>query len=371
MPDPRIVSYSLQQLIDHPDTLAAYDDPNGYLNESGPRWVAFLAENPRGTPSDLAVVLTVVGNRVVGSLRSIPVALRIGGQTIRSAALRAFFLDTEWRGGGAGGMMLLRVLSATRSAIAAGGPRPETVALYRRAGFTTLGPLSRQVYFNTTRPLIATACRGVPLLSGLSVALDPVAALYYRLHARPLDSRVTFTAVARFSGDLDRVLEARTDEHMVRESCDLNWVLQYSRGLSAYEIRDGDALAGYCLIRTEDRAATTVPFPLPSMRVTSVLDFYVADSRPGVLHQLVRHAIGRSKTDLADVVEIQTNRPDLLRCVRRAGFIRAGGYKVLIKAPSGVTVDPDRWLMSAAQGDVFFSALSVGRSPVPDSAVTR
>jgi GNAT superfamily N-acetyltransferase len=367
MPDPRIVSYSLQQLIDDPDALAGYDDPGGYLSESGPRWVEFLRGNPRRAPDDLVIVLTVVADRIVGSLRSIPVALRIGGQTIRSVALRAFFLDAEWRGGGAGGMMLLRVLSTTRSVIAAGGPRPETIALYLRAGFTTIGPLSRQVYFNSTRPLIATAFRAVPLVSGISVALDPFVHMYYRARSRQRESGVTFTRVDQFSVDLDRVLASRSDDHMVRESSDLNWVLTYSRGLSAYEMWDGDALSGYCLIRTEDRAATPIPFPLPPMRVTSVLDFHVADPQPRVLSQLVRHAVQCSKADGAEVLEIQTNRPDLLRCLKNAGFVGAGGFKVLLKTPPTVPADPGRWRMAAAQGDVFFSALSVGRSHAPET----
>jgi hypothetical protein len=365
MSDPRIVSYTLQQLIDDPEALAAYDDPAGYLGESGPRWLAFLRENPRGRPDDLVIVLTVVGNRVVGSLRSIPVAVRIGGQSYPSIALRAFFLDAEWRGGGAGGMMLLRALSTTRVALAAGGPRPETVALYHRAGFIELGPLARQVYFNTTRPLIATACRGLPLVPRISALLDPLLGLYYRARASKPSPRVAFTEVERFSDALDRVLETRSDDHMVRESRDLNWMLQYSHGLSAYEIRDGDALAGYCLIRTEDRAATTVPFPLPPMRVTSVLDFHIANPRPETLHQLVRHAIACSKADGAEVVEIQTNRPDLLRCLRSTGFVRAGGYKVLLKTPPTLPADPGRWRMAEAQGDVFFSALNVSRPPAP------
>ncbi|MDA1183362.1 MAG: hypothetical protein O2930_01795 [Acidobacteria bacterium] len=365
MPDPRIVSYTLQQLIDDPDALAAYDDPGGYLGESGPRWLEFLRGNPRGRPDDLAIVLTIVGNRVVGSLRSIPVELRIDGQTIRSAALRAFFLDAEWRGGGAGGLMLLRALSTTRSAIAAGGPRPETVALYTGAGFTTLGPLSRQVYFNSTRPLIATACRGLPFVPRVSTLLDPIVGLYYRARSRPSDPRIQFTAVERFAEDLDRLLAARSDDHMVRESSDLNWVLQYSRGVSAYEIRDGDALAGYCLIRTEDRAATTVPLRLPPMRVTSVLDFHVAGPEPKMLDQLVLHAVACSKADRAEVLEIQTNRPDLLRCLKNTGFVRAGGYKVLLRTPPNVPADPARWRMAEAQGDVLFSALHVTRPPAP------
>lgn len=368
MPSPQIVGYSVRELIERPDALSAYDDPVGYLRESGPRWTEFLASNPRGSLDDLAIVLAVVGNRVVGNLRAVPVELTVTGARFRSLALRAFFLDREWRAGGTGGMLLLRMLSSTRSAVASGGPAPETVALYLHAGFKDIGPLARFVRFHSTRPLAGMALRGLPLASGLSTALDPLARLYYRARAPRIETTLSFTAVRSFSEDLDPVVNGRTDDHVVREARDLNWVLRFSPALSAHEIRDGGALAGYSLIRTDDRPAATAPFRMPAMRVTSLLDFHLADARPGRLDELLRHASAAAHAAGADVLEVQTNRGDLVSRLTRAGFIHVGGNKVLLRPPAGVTVDPARWQMTEAQGDTIFSALDVS---APDAAGGR
>ncbi|MGE0392375.1 MAG: hypothetical protein AB7I25_03935 [Vicinamibacterales bacterium] len=369
MASPQIVAYSVRELVERPDALAVYDDPVGYLAESGARWTEFLASNPRGHLDDLAIVLAVVGNRVVGNLRAVPVELKAGGTTFRSLALRAFFLDREWRAGGTGGMMLLRMLSSTRSAVASGGPAPETVALYTRAGFITLGPLARFVRFHSTRPLVGMAVRGLPVAPVLSVPLDPLARLYYRVRAPRTGTTLSFPAVRAFSGDLDAVVAGRTGDHVVREARDLNWVLRFSPSLAAHEIRDGGALAGYSLIRSDDRPAATAPRRMPAMRVTSLLDFHLADPQPGRLDQLLRHAEAAADAAGADVLEVQTNRADLISRLRRSGFMHLGGNKVLLRPPAGVAVDPARWQMTEAQGDTIFSALDVSAPVAPGERV--
>lgn len=359
MPDPQIVSCTLRQLLDDPEVLAAFEDPGGYLADAGPRWIDFLRDNPRGRPEDLVIVLTVAGRRVVGALRSIPVDLLIGGKTVHVGALRGFALDPDWRAGGAGGMMLLRVLSAARAAMASGGPRPETMALYARTGFTALGPLARYVYFASTRPLIDVAFRGAPYVSAASSAVDPLARLYYRLRRPAVRANLAFLAVERFSSSLDELLASRGGDHMIRGSRDLNWVLAYSPALRAYEIRDGRVLVGYSVLRVENRPPTTVPMWLPAMRAASLLDFYLGEPSAGALLQLMAHAVERAGAAAADILEIQTNNPVLASSLRRAGFVHLGGNKVYLRAPAGVRVDPSRWNMTEAQGDVLCSALDV------------
>ncbi len=359
MPDPQIVSCTLRQLLDDPEGLTVFDDPGGYLADAGPRWIEFLRDNPRGRPEDLVIVLTVAGRRVVGALRSIPVELLIGGKMVRSGALRGFALDPEWRAGGAGGMMLLRILSASGAAMASGGPRPETMALYARAGFTALGPLVRYVYFASTRPLIDIAFRGAPYVSGASSAFDPLARLYYRLRRPAAETNLAFLAVERFSSGLDDLLASRGGDHMIRGSRDLNWVLAYSPALRAYEIRNGGVLVGYSVIRLADRPSTTVPMWLPALRAASLLDFHLDDPSAGALLQLMAHAVQSARAEAAEILEIQTSDPVLVSCLRRAGFVHLGGSKVYLKAPAGVRLDPARWNMTEAQGDVLCSALDV------------
>ncbi|NQW17627.1 MAG: hypothetical protein HQ478_09085 [Chloroflexi bacterium] len=357
MADPQIVSYSIQQLMDDPQALSAYTDPNDYLKESGPRWVEFLASNPRARFDDLAIVLTIVDGEVVGNLRGIPIELCIQGATIRSTALRAFYLSDAWHNGGSGGMMLLRYLSLTRSVIASGRPDEGAESLYHRVGLKEIGPLSRYVYFNSTKYLLETASRGIPLIPKLSVVLDPLARIYYRIRSTSDKSDLTFEAVEQFSGELDQVLDSRDDDHIVRQVADLNWTLHYSPSLSAYEIKRGQSLIGYCLIRIHENHSTSPRQNSSVMRVVSLLDYYLVETGPEVLNSLAHHIIKYSSTQDAEIVSIQTNQPMLIGCLKRLGFVRSTGNNVLLKVPTKTDVDPDRWHLTEAQGDVLFSAL--------------
>ena len=368
MTEPEIVGFTVKQLANDPDRLNAFDDPGNYLKESGLRWGEFLAANPKGDEDDVAIVLTVVGGKVVGTLRSIAIELQISNEVYRSTALRAFFLDDKWRKSGAGGMMLLRVLSSSRSAIASGGPSIDATTLYQGVGFQELGPLSRFIYFNSTRALIHTVTKGLPGASAIAQVANPVARSYYRFRAPASKSTLRFRAISQFSKGLDTLLLARNDDHTVRLTADLNWVLKYSKSITAYEISDGNNLVGYCLIHSENRKATSFPRRLPAMLVVSLLDYYIKDRSAANLRQLVSFAISGSRELSADVLEIQSNKNDVIACLKQFGFVRAGGSKVLLRPPRGTALDRDRWLLTQAEGDVIFSGLTGMRNSVPIGA---
>ena len=359
MADPQIASFSLNDLIAKPDRLSAFEDPDTYLKESGPRFVEFIAANPRSAGDDIVLVLTVVDGKIVGSLSAIAIALKIGGETYRSTALRAFFLDGAWRNSGSGGLMLLRILSSVRSAIASGAPDEDATNLYRGVGFQELGPLSRFVYFHSTRPLIHTATRGwLPGASGFAALADPAARLYYRFRAPSSPFALEFRPASRFPEGLDTLLTARRDDHTVRLAADLNWLLKYSDSLAAYEILKGGRLAGYCLFYFEARKAVAVPRPLPAMRVASLLDFYLEDESLPDFGEVVSFAISRSRQEGVDVLEIQSNQSEVIRILNQFGFVRAGGNRVLLRPPRGIVLDRDSWRLTQGEGDVVFAGLS-------------
>ena len=237
--------------------------------------------------------------------------------------------------------MLLRVLSSTSSAIASGGPSVDAITLYKGVGFQELGPLSRFIYFHSTRALIHTVMKGLPGASTIAQVVNPVARSYYRLRAPASSSTLKFRAVSQFSKELDTLLLARNDDHTVRLTADLNWILKYSKSITAYEISDGNNLVGYCLIHSENRKATSFHRRLPSMLVASLLDYYIKDRSAANLRQLVAFAINGSRKLFADVLEIQSNKSDVNACLNQFGFIRAGGNKVLLRPPPGTVLNRD------------------------------
>jgi hypothetical protein len=249
--------------------------------------------------------------------------------------LSGFFRDDSYPNRAIAGQLFLTALRHCDSVVACGGPAPRTRELYRACGLIELERLHRFVCFYRVRPIVKKYVHSRLLASLLIVATDPLRRLYYALRFPRWTRRLSFRRVKRFSTELDSLLARDTRNCFVKSSAKLNWVLEH-RSLDSFEIRRGEHLVGYCILRCSTSPATGGPHNLPSVSIGCLLDYYIdgdsTESRVDLLHWAIRHF----ENSEVEVFECQCQETSMLAACAKLGLKKIGGNYVGLKPPDGL-----------------------------------
>jgi GNAT superfamily N-acetyltransferase len=352
-----IVSHTIGELSSDPRLLDRYRDPSGYIRQFDAAWVSLLRENPAATVDDVAIILAVDDDVAVGHLGMYAGAASVRGKVYRTFWLSGFFLNPDYVHTGAGGLLLLRALAHWRCLALCGGPRADTVALYKRMGFQELGPLRRYVYFYRPEVIIKKVLRKCSAYVFLSPMVSVLLRTYYgakRLGGSP--ENLSFRRVEAFDESLDALMARRDGKFFPRDSKTLNWVLKHRSHVSGFQLVRDDAMAGYVLVRQSREPASGPPHYVPAMTLGTLLDYYDAGDRLANRLAILDWCIPHFQSRKADVFEVQSKDPAMWKACVRRGMVKIGGNKVMFRPPAGVDITPlDAWRLTLAEGDVILT----------------
>ena len=347
----RVLSYTVGGLGLGLSVLAAYDDPNGYLQSfrKDPR---LIIENPHAKKDDPALILALDGQKVVGRLGLFAGELFYGGQNIRVYWLSEFAMEESYKATGVGGMILLRLLALRMPLLACGAPSAELEKLYDRVGFIRLGPLRRFVRFYDTEVVARHFVGNKILARGLSVVVNLAFATFYSMKSRVRNHALTYRPIQSFDNSICTLFSYEGRNHCVRDPLTLNWVLKHNPA-QAFLIYDGATLLGYCVLKIMKFGGGGAR-NLPEMNMGTLLDYYVADSSRKVLCDLLRFCVSRFEGECLDICEFQVCDEKLSDLCKEFGFIKAGGYRIFFKPGLGMTSHEARdWFLTLGTADAI------------------
>lgn len=352
MEDLRLVSYTIGELTEDLAVLGQYRDPYEYVKEISPGLWRDLTTNPSAQAGDLAIILFLDGDAVVGRLGMWASEVAVGGVQSRTYWLSDFVLHEDYRDTGGGGMMLLKAVSHSASLVAAGAIPPAVQELYVAAGFEELGPLRRYVYFYTPKVIFRTFLRVPFLSSALSiVAAGPLKA-YYRLKRKGHKTSLEFRPVESFSDNIDDL--PRHGNYFPKSSTRLNWILAYRDNAFGVEVFRNGQICGYCLYRTALADAQSEPRRLPEMKVGTLLDFYIEGATLEDKMALIDYSVGFFKPKQMEIFECQGKDEDLIAVCSSRGLVKIGGFRVLFRpTPKQRGTNEDNWHITQGEGDVL------------------
>lgn len=354
MDAPRIRTFRIQDFVANPQVLAEYDDPLGYVAPCTPRWIELLASNPFAQPTDLAMVVAIDGNKIVGRLGFYAAEVSLAGQRYKTYLQQAFFLDPDYRSTGAGSMLLLPAISSLKCLTGMGNSAPATVALCERLGFSTVARLRRFVHFYRTDSLMQTYLRQRHVAKAASWLANPVWRFVSRFRARGAGPRRHFNyrPVQQFNESIDRLIADEKRPFFPRGAAALNWIMKFGP-LDAFTIHEGDRLLGYCLLQKFARVAVPQRH-LPAMIVGRLADYYLPADDLDAKRYLHQFAIDYFSERSVELLECQVYDAGLPEICQQLGMFEIGGMVVVFRPPrDSEPTNPHDWFLTFGTGDIL------------------
>ena len=349
----RVRSHTVGELDRGLSVLEAYDDPNDYLKSfrNNPR---LIADNPNAQKDDVALILALDGQRVVGRLGLFAGRLLYEGENLRVYWLSEFALQNAYKTTGVGGMILLKVLALRVPLLACGAPSEELEKVYEKVGFQRLGPLKRFVYFYRATVVARHYLNNAFLARTISSMANPALALYYSFRRRGMKQTLTYKHVKQFDNAINSLFASERRNHCVKDALMLNWVLNHNHA-DAFEIYDGPILRGYCVIKCM-KFAGGGSHDLPEMNMGTLLDYYIEDVSSEALCDLLMFCIDRFVDQGLDLFEFQVCDEMLCKVCEEFGFIQVGGNRIFIKPGLGMRPRGEReWFLTLGTADVILT----------------
>jgi hypothetical protein len=342
-----IAGFTVAQLSAGPSVLGAFSDPHGYLAAFDDAGCALLGANPQAQPADLALVLALDRNTVVGRLGFFAGVAPRGSTVPRVLWLSGFFLQDTYRHSGAGGMLMLRALGARLPLLAAGGPNADLQKIYDSTGFTRLPPLKAWFAFFNSRPLLHRRIPQKLLRALLRPSIDLMVKAHDTWFRRPPSAAISFRPVARFGPELDDKVAKDNSVLIARDHRLLNWVLEYRPSTRGYLLEEAGQVIGYCILGT--RASQRSPGSQERWGV--LLDYWLARPSPKVMEVLLAFGCQQARAQGADAFLAQASDPALEPAARRLGMLPYGGNLVFYRGGRH-RIDPsESWVLTAATAD--------------------
>lgn len=351
-----IRAFTIQDIRDDADIFAKYEDPHGYFAEYDRLWVDLATSNPHAKATDLAVVFAEDNNQVVGRLGVYPGAAALGQAPVPAASLASFALEDAYKKGGAGGMLLLRVVASHKCLIASGGPSDEAYKLYLATGFRELGPLRRFIHVYRARHIVGRFVKHPRLSRWLSTCAQPLLSLYnrYNLGLRPFGHTLRYTRVERFSDALDELQRGQEKNHFPRNADTLNWALDHLNFM-AYEISRGERPLGYVLLKRAKVGNDTTGY---------LADYHLTEETPQARLDLLHFCIEEFARMKVSTFECQMLDEAMVGACRRSKLLERQGHMVLFRPARAKKFDTDaEWSLTMASGDVLLYLGSLDSPP--------
>lgn len=350
-----IRALTISDLCKNHGVLAEYRDEFKYVEECDAAWIEMVASNPYSQESDVALILAISGDTIVGRLGLYAAPAVYDGTETQTFWMAGFFLGKEYRQTGAGGLMILRAISFAKSLLAgSGAPPAETRQLYRKTGFHDLGLVKRFVHIYDAAVITKRLVRNGPLAAILAGGAAPILKLYQRTKRGTAKHRLTYKPVASFGAELDRLLATQTVNHFPRRSDTWNWILAHKKNLCPFEIVRGQELVGFCVLnRSEMRPVVGGPAHyFPEKVDGGLLDYYLADTSEETKRDLVLFCVDFFERQGVSLFECPVFDPDLARICSQYGMTHIGGHQIFFRPATGDKLDPaSPWCLTHATGD--------------------
>lgn len=352
-----IHSFTIKNITDNPSIFEKYKDPSGYIKNCGAQWVKLLTSNPYAHENDLALILAIDDQTVVGRLGLYSALVLCNRKDEKTFWLDGFFLNNEYKNSGVGGLMILKAISFSKSLLAAGGPRKDAQALYARTGLRELAQLKRFLYFYSVRVILRKYIGVEWLCSFLSSILNTLFPLYYKMRIHGKKFVLDYKPVECFDKRIDCLIKnIHPLNCFPKYAAVLNWVLQNKKNISAFQIFNKDELIGYCLLRQIHQKEGDSPEYLPEMEVGSLLDYFVTDTSESTLQDLILFCLDFFKKKNIDVCAVQVHDTPMASICRDYGFIHKGGDRVFFRPSPEMKFDRnDRWFLTHGTSDVLIA----------------
>ena len=348
-----IRSYTVGELGRGLSVLEAYDDPNDYLRSfrNSPR---LIVDNPNAQIDDLALILALDGQKVVGRLGLFAGKVLYEGDNLRLYWLSEFALQNAYKTTGVGGMILLKVLALRVPLLACGAPSLELEKVYEKVGFKRLEPLKRFVYFYRSTVVARHYLNNPFLARTISSMANPALALYYSFRRRGMRQALSFKHVKQFDNTINSLFASERRNHCIKDALMLNWALNHNHA-EAFEIYDGQRLRGYCVIKCMNFDGGG-SHHLPKMKMGTLLDYYIEDGSREALCDLLMFCIDRFVDQDLDLFEFQVCDEMLCKVCRDFGFIHVGGNRIFIKPGLGMRPQGEQeWFLTLGTADVILT----------------
>lgn len=348
-------SYTVGELDKGLSVLEAYDDPNDYFKSfrNNPR---LIVDNPHAKKDDLALILALDGQKVVGRLGLFAGRLLYERENLRVYWLSEFVLQNAYKTTGVGGMILLRVLAQRIPLLACGAPSEELEKVYEKVGFKRLGPLKRFVYFYRATVVARHYLKTAFLTRTISSMANPALALYYSFRRRGIKQALIYKHVKQFDDAISSLFASERRNYCVKDALMLNWVLNHNHA-DAFEIYDGPNLRGYCVIKCM-KFAGGGSHDLPEMNMGTLLDYYIEDASPETLCDLLLFCIDHYVDQGLDLFEFQICDEMLCKVCGEFGLIHVGGNRIFIKPGLGMESHGERkWFLTLGTADAILTGV--------------
>lgn len=350
-----IQCFTIKEIGDNPKIFERYKDPFGYIKNCDAGWINVLTSNPLASENDLALILTVKDQIVIGRLGLYAGLVRCNNKNERTFWLDGFFLNDEYKNSGAGGLMILRAISFSKSLLASGGPRKDCQLLYLGTGFYELGPLKRYLYFYDT-DVILKKYHGFSRIRFLfSHVLNLLFSFFYMIRIGNRSLTLDYRKIESFNNQIDDIFnKSRQINCFPKNASVLNWVLQSNKHIDAFNIFQKEKLIGYCLLRQSHQNEGYYPEYLPQMKIGCLLDYYVTDNSEPILRDLILFCIDFFKQKNVDVCSLQVYDDELVSICRRFGLIHKGGNKVFFRPSPEIKYNhSSSWFLTHGTSDVI------------------
>lgn len=349
-----ILSFTIRDLVECPSSLRSLSDPHGYLDTFGVGGLELLRTNPYTSDADLAAILAIDGDLVVGRLGLYAGLLIYDSQKMRTFWLSGFFLDQKYKRTGIGGLMLLKAVSFSKCLILSGGPRADTERLYEGTGLRKIAHLQRFVYFYGTESLARKIARNQMLVSALAASMKPFLRAYYAARRGRGTARLRYEETREFGGEIDALLEREARNMLLKDSKTLNWVLRHKRCIWAYRVFRYRDLIGYCLLKKYVSQVEGVGGQSLEIPVGCLLDYFLSDESLSVKRDLILFSLDSLGRQEVDAFECQVLDPELARICKGLGMVHLGGNRAFFHPPEPKRYDPNaRWFLTHGTADVI------------------
>lgn len=344
-----IRAFKLEELQVDTSELDQCRDPNGFLR-SFRNAPCLVLDNPNAQKEDIALILALNGQVVVGRLGLYAGKVIYNGKVTKVYWLSEFSLNDAYRATGAGGMLLLKALSLRMPLLACGAPSGELERVYQKVGFKRLGPVKRYIYFYDAG-VIARRYIPAAFLAGMfSRVTTRVMACYYRLKRGTGRHELTYRRVSGFDEAITELFSAETRNRCEKDFQTLNWVLKYNRA-EAFEIYETEELVGYCIIKTM-RFTSEGSQGLLDVKLGTLLDYYVKDAKSEIFEDLLMFCVDHFSGRGLDVFEFQLCEEGFWRICKQHGLIQLGGNRIFYRAVPGSELQSDHgWFLTHGTAD--------------------
>lgn len=314
-------------------------------------WKWHYLENPYTSLNDVPLWVLKNGLEVVGQLATIPVNLKVDGETIRAVWILDFIVSENYRGRGLGKQLVLAAREWCSTMITL-GINEQSTAVFRSLEWRDLGGLNRYHKLLFPGHAIAEIAKAAParVLANLSYSFSR-----RRLGRRASVSSDTIRPVARFDGSFDDLWRRASTQWtcaVARESRFLEWQfrLQPEKQFEVLGYYGRDVLLGYAVLFFRKAEFGGVS---PKAAITDLC--FQEEGSDKILEGLIGAAVMRALERRAGSLVADVLEPRVEAQLKHLGFWRIKSSPRFMASASErqeLIYNPDNWYLTRADSDV-------------------